>query len=125
VGHNTHKCTHNNLLGFHVTPKRYGGILGISYNSVRNPYKSVQSCTESIRVGFWVFSYIYIYIYIYIIDVNLHYYQNNSRLSVDVDILSNHVKSMPLSLDLFFFDSIYCSSLLCAVTTIFQLIRPE
>jgi hypothetical protein len=66
-----------------------------------------------------------VFLYIYLIDVNLHYYQNNSRLSVDVGILSNHVKSVPLSLDLSFFDSIYCSSLLCAVTTIFQLIRPE
>jgi hypothetical protein len=68
-------------------------------------------CTESVRVGFWIFSYIYL------IDVNLDYYQNNSRLSMDVGKLSNHIKSVSLSLDLSLFDSIYCSLLLCAVTT--------
>jgi hypothetical protein len=52
-----------------------------------------------------------------VIDVNLDYYQNNSCLSVDVGKLPNHVKSVSLSLDLSLFDSIYCSSLLCAVTT--------
>jgi hypothetical protein len=38
---------------------------------------------------------------------------------VDVGKLPNHVKSVSqLSLDLSLFDLIYCSSLLCAVTTI-------
>jgi hypothetical protein len=58
-----------------------------------------------------------VFLYKYLIDVNLDDYQNNSRLSVDVDKLPNHVKSVCLSLDLSLFYSIYCSSLLCAVTT--------
>jgi hypothetical protein len=66
-----------------------------------------------------VFSYIYIYIYIYLIDVNLNHYQNNSRLSMDVGKLPNYVKSVSqLSLDLSLFSILYCSSLLCAVTTV-------
>jgi hypothetical protein len=65
----------------------------------------------------YIYIYIYIYIYLYIIDVNLDHYQNNSRLSVDVGKLLNHVKSVSLSLDLSLFDFIYCLSLLCAVTT--------
>jgi hypothetical protein len=52
----------------------------------------------------------------YLIDVNLDNYQNNNCLSVDIGKLSNHVKSVCLSLDLSLFDSIYYSSLLCAVT---------
>jgi hypothetical protein len=36
---------------------------------------------------------------------------------VDVDKLSNHVKSVSFSLDFSLFDSIYCSSLSCAVIT--------
>jgi hypothetical protein len=54
---------------------------------------------------------------IYLIDVNLDYYQNNSRLFIDVGKLPNQVKSVSLSLDLSLFDFIYCSPLLCAVTT--------
>jgi hypothetical protein len=57
-------------------------------------------------------------LYIYLTDVNLDDYQNNSRLSVNVGKLPNHVKSVSLSLDLSLFDFIYYSSLLYVVTTI-------
>jgi hypothetical protein len=58
-----------------------------------------------------------VFYYIYFIDVNLKNDQNNSRLFVDVDKLPNHVKSVSFSLDFSLFDSIYCSSLSCAVIT--------
>jgi hypothetical protein len=65
----------------------------------------VQFCTESICVR--TSRVLGIFLYIYLIDENLNYYQNNSRLSVDVGKLPNHVKSVSqLSLDLSLFDSI-------------------
>jgi hypothetical protein len=54
-----------------------------------------------------VFLYIYIYIYIYLIDVNLDYYQNNSYFFVDVSKLSNHIKSVCLSILISLFFIIY------------------
>ena len=73
---------------------RYEGILGMS---VWNPYSFVRSPYSSVHTGFRAFS-LYIYIYIYLIDVNLDYYQNNSRFSVDVGKLPNHIKSVCPSL---------------------------
>jgi hypothetical protein len=62
-------------------------------------------CTSSVCVGFRVF----FPIYIYIIDVNLDYLENNSRLSMDIGKLSNHVKYVPLSflISLFRFYIVY------------------
>jgi hypothetical protein len=89
---------------------RYGtSVRGYFRDSVQFRTEFVQFHTESVRVGLWVF------FYICLIDVNLNYYQNNSRLSVDVDKLPNHVKSVSLSL----FDSI-----LCAVITYCHKLNP-
>jgi hypothetical protein len=80
----------------------YRGTLGISYEIRTIPY---QIRTESVCVH--TCRFLGVFLYIYLIDVNLGFYQNNSRLSVDVGKLLNHVKSMSqLSLDLSLFDSI-------------------
>jgi hypothetical protein len=73
------------------TVQVYKGILGILYGICTRPYGA------RTRRFFRCFT-----IYIYI-DVNLDYNKNNSRFSVDVGKLPNHVKSVSLSLDLFLF----------------------
>jgi hypothetical protein len=94
-------------------PPRYGtGVRGyfrdfvqFRTESIQLRTESVQFCTESIRVH--TSKVLGVFLFIYLIDVNLNYYQNNSRLSVDVGKLPNHIKSVSqFSLDLFLFNSI-------------------
>jgi hypothetical protein len=78
------------------------GVRGYFRDSVHFSTESVCVLTRRVLGVF-----LYIYIYIYLIDVNLDYYQNNSRLFVDVSKLPNHVKSVCLSLLISLFSIIY------------------
>jgi hypothetical protein len=75
------------------------------HGNFRDSVRNLQVRMESVRVH--THKVLDVLLYIYLTDVNLDDYQNNSRLSVNVGKLPNHVKSVSLSLDLSLFDFIY------------------